>query len=192
LSTKERPDGRPASLALSGPESKAPHHRANRSAGVARRPAPDRSEQASRVRRVAFGSCERLLQRDTLQLRNLLLEIHGSASNFPGERFPVDGGWLWLLELAGENPLRKVGEEQFVAGPFVSVEVVPMLVVKQGQVAVIKAYVGLVTEDTSGVEFKYGSLVRPGIAACGRSPCARESTRLIHVAMKPRSCPPRS
>jgi len=29
-------------------------------------------------------------------------------------------------------------------------------------VAVIKAYVGLATEDTSGVEFKFGHLVRPG------------------------------
>jgi hypothetical protein len=37
-----------------------------------------------------------------------------------------------------------------------------MLVVKQGQVAVIKAYVGLSTEDTSGEQFKFGSLVRPG------------------------------
>jgi uncharacterized membrane protein YqiK len=47
--------------------------------------------------------------------------------------------------------------------PFlVSVELVPMLVVNQGQVAVVKAYVGLATEDTSGVEFKFGSLVRPG------------------------------
>jgi hypothetical protein len=44
----------------------------------------------------------------------------------------------------------------------VSVELVPMLVVKQGQVAVIKAYVGLATQDTSGAEFKFGSLVRPG------------------------------
>jgi hypothetical protein len=42
------------------------------------------------------------------------------------------------------------------------VEEVPMLVVEQGQVAVIKAYVGLPTQDTSGVEFKFGSLVRPG------------------------------
>src|SRR4029453_2667290 len=51
----------------------------------------------------------------------------------------------------------------YALNPFlVSVEVVPMLVVKQGQVAVIKAYAGLVTEDRSGVEFKYGSLVRPG------------------------------
>src|SRR5246500_1064621 len=47
--------------------------------------------------------------------------------------------------------------------PFlVSVEMVPMLVVKQGEVAVVKAYVGLATEDTSGEDFKFGSLVRPG------------------------------
>jgi len=51
----------------------------------------------------------------------------------------------------------------FALNPFlVSVELVPMLVVQQGMVAVIKAYVGLVTKDTSGADFKYGSLVRPG------------------------------
>ena len=37
-----------------------------------------------------------------------------------------------------------------------------MLVVQQGQVAVIKAYVGLPTHDTSGMDFKFGTLVRPG------------------------------
>src|SRR5438876_2201834 len=47
--------------------------------------------------------------------------------------------------------------------PFlVRVEEVPMLVVEQGQVAVIKAYVGLQSQDTSGVDFKFGSLVRHG------------------------------
>jgi len=47
--------------------------------------------------------------------------------------------------------------------PFlVRVEQVPMLVIEQGQVAVIKSYVGLPTEDTSGAEFKFGSLVKPG------------------------------
>jgi hypothetical protein len=51
----------------------------------------------------------------------------------------------------------------YALNPFlVSVELVPMMVVKQGQVAVVKAYVGLATQDTSGAEFKYGSLVRPG------------------------------
>jgi uncharacterized membrane protein YqiK len=42
------------------------------------------------------------------------------------------------------------------------VEKVLMLVVEQGQVAVVKSYVGLPTEDTSGSDFKFGSLVRPG------------------------------
>lgn len=47
--------------------------------------------------------------------------------------------------------------------PFlVRIERVPMLVVEQGQVAVIKAYVGLTPSDTSGAAFKFGSLVRPG------------------------------
>jgi uncharacterized membrane protein YqiK len=51
----------------------------------------------------------------------------------------------------------------YALNPFlVSVELVPMLMVKQGQVAVVKAYVGLATQDTSGAEFKFGSLVRPG------------------------------
>lgn len=47
--------------------------------------------------------------------------------------------------------------------PFlVRVDLVPMLIVNQGEVAVIKSYVGQVTEDTSGSEFKFGSLVKPG------------------------------
>jgi len=47
--------------------------------------------------------------------------------------------------------------------PFlVRVDLVPMLVVEQGQVAVVKAYVGLPTEDVSGKDFKFGSLVNPG------------------------------
>ncbi len=51
----------------------------------------------------------------------------------------------------------------YALNPFlVSVEMVSMLVVQQGQVAVIKAYVGLPTQDTSGSDFKFGSLVRPG------------------------------
>jgi len=51
----------------------------------------------------------------------------------------------------------------YTLNPFlVSVQKVPMLVVEQGEVAVIKAYVGLAPEDTSGTEFKFGTLVRPG------------------------------
>jgi regulator of protease activity HflC (stomatin/prohibitin superfamily) len=51
----------------------------------------------------------------------------------------------------------------YALNPFlVSVETVPMLVVNQGEVAVVKAFVGLSTVDTSGAQFKFGSLVRPG------------------------------
>jgi regulator of protease activity HflC (stomatin/prohibitin superfamily) len=51
----------------------------------------------------------------------------------------------------------------YAVNPYlVRVETVPMLVVRQGEVAVIKAAVGLPTEDTSGDEFKFGSIVRPG------------------------------
>ncbi len=51
----------------------------------------------------------------------------------------------------------------YALNPFlVTVELVWMLVVQQGQVAVIKAYVGLPTHDTSGTDFKFGTLVRPG------------------------------
>jgi hypothetical protein len=51
----------------------------------------------------------------------------------------------------------------YALNPFlIQVELVPMLIINQGQVAVIKAYVGLPTQDTSGTDFKYGSLVKPG------------------------------
>jgi regulator of protease activity HflC (stomatin/prohibitin superfamily) len=51
----------------------------------------------------------------------------------------------------------------YLLNPFlVRVELAPMLVVNQGEVAVIKAFVGLPTLDTSGAEFKFGSIVRPG------------------------------
>jgi regulator of protease activity HflC (stomatin/prohibitin superfamily) len=59
----------------------------------------------------------------------------------------------------------------YALNPFlVSVEVVPMLLVQQGEVAVVKAYVGLVTMDTSGADFKHGSLVRPGHRGIWREP----------------------
>jgi uncharacterized membrane protein YqiK len=51
----------------------------------------------------------------------------------------------------------------YLLNPFlVNVELREMLVVRQGEVAVMKSYVGLPTEDTSGEEFKFGSIVEPG------------------------------
>jgi hypothetical protein len=81
-------------------------------------------------------------------------DLHNNFQDF--QAFLDNGGRIGLQH----DPLLYGA---YALNPFlVGVELVPMLVVKQGQVAVIKAYVGLVTQDTSGEEFKYGSLVRPG------------------------------
>src|SRR5262245_42117578 len=59
----------------------------------------------------------------------------------------------------------------YLLNPFlVRVDMVPMLVVNQGEVAVIKAYVGLPTLDTSGAEFKFGSIVQPGHRGIWKEP----------------------
>ncbi len=81
-------------------------------------------------------------------------EVHNNYQDF--QTFLDKGGCIGLQH----DPLLYGA---YNLNPFlVSVEMVPMLVVNQGQVAVVKAYVGLATEDTSGSEFKFGSLVRPG------------------------------
>ena len=59
----------------------------------------------------------------------------------------------------------------YLLDPFlVRVELVPMLVVNQGEVAVIEGSVGLPTIDTSGEEFKFGSIVAPGHRGIWREP----------------------
>lgn len=93
-----------------------------------------------------------------LELIELLLgnknNLHNNYQDF--QAFLDNGGKIGLQH----DPLLYGA---YALNPFlVGVEMVPMLVVMQGQVGVIKAYVGLSTEDTSGVEFKFGSLVRPG------------------------------
>ena len=81
-------------------------------------------------------------------------DIHNNYQDF--QAFIDNGGRIGLQH----DPLMYGA---YNLNPFlVSVEMVPMLVVNQGQVAVLKAYVGLATQDTSGADFKFGSLVRPG------------------------------
>jgi hypothetical protein len=65
----------------------------------------------------------------------------------------------------------------------VIVEIVPMRVVNQGEVAVAKAYVGLATEDTSGADFKFAVLVRPGHRGIWQEPL-----RTGTYAINPRCC----
>ena len=81
-------------------------------------------------------------------------DVHNNYQDF--QAFLDNGGRIGLQH----DPLLYGA---YTLNPFlVSVEMAPMLVVQQGQVGVVKAYVGLATEDTSGAEFKFGSLVRPG------------------------------
>jgi len=81
-------------------------------------------------------------------------ELHNNYQDF--QAFLDSGGRIGLQH----DPLLYGA---YNLNPFlVSVELVPMLVVEQGEVAVVKSYVGLVPEDTSGAEFKFGTLVKPG------------------------------
>jgi regulator of protease activity HflC (stomatin/prohibitin superfamily) len=105
------------------------------------------------------------------------------ASNAGGDSVTTDAELIDLL-LGSKNTLHnnyqdfqafldhggKIGLQHdpllygaYLLNPFlVRVDLVPMLVVNQGEVAVIKGFVGLPTADTSGAEFKFGSIVRPG------------------------------
>lgn len=95
---------------------------------------------------------------DNAQLIEVVLgsknDLHNNYQDF--QQFLDNGGKIGLQH----DPLLYGA---YNLNPFlVSVEIVPMLVIEQGQVAVIKSYVGLVSEDTSGDEFKFGTLVKPG------------------------------
>jgi uncharacterized membrane protein YqiK len=81
-------------------------------------------------------------------------DLHNNYQDFQG--FLNAGGRIGLQH----DPLLYGA---YLLNPFlVRVDLVPMLVVNQGEVAVVKAFVGLPTLDTSGAEFKFGSIVRPG------------------------------
>lgn len=81
-------------------------------------------------------------------------ELHNNYQDF--QAFLDAGGRIGLQH----DPLLYGA---YLLNPFlVRVDLAPMLVVKQGEVAVVKAFVGLPTLDTSGAEFKFGSIVRPG------------------------------
>ena len=81
-------------------------------------------------------------------------ELHDNYQDY--QSFLDSGGCIGLQH----DPLLY---GSYLLNPFlVRVELREMLVVRQGEVAVVKSYVGLPTEDTSGEEFKFGSIVQPG------------------------------
>lgn len=94
---------------------------------------------------------------DAEKIEAILASKNGQHNNYQDYQAFLDHGGRIGLQ---HDPLLY---GSYLLNPFlVSVELVPMLVVRQGEVAVIKAYVGLPTVDTSGEDFKFGSIVRPG------------------------------
>jgi regulator of protease activity HflC (stomatin/prohibitin superfamily) len=104
-----------------------------------------------------IDALEQQAKTDSELLEALLDSKNNLHNNFQDFQLFVDNGGKIGLQ---HDPLLYGA---YLLNPFlVSVELVPMLVVNQGEVAVIKSYVGLPTFDVSGKEFKFGSIVRPG------------------------------
>ncbi len=98
----------------------------------------------------AAGSAIQVIQA-VLRSKN---DLHDNYQDY--QAFLDNGGCIGLQH----DPLLY---GSYLLNPFlVKVELREMLVVRQGEVAVMKSYVGLPTEDTSGEEFKFGSIVDPG------------------------------
>ena len=98
----------------------------------------------------AGGSASQVIQ-VVLRAKN---DLHDNYQDY--QAFLDNGGCIGLQH----DPLLY---GSYLLNPYlVNVELREMLVVRQGEVAVMKAYVGLPTEDTSGEEFKFGSIVKPG------------------------------
>lgn len=108
--------------------------------------------------------------RDTAETDAAIIEVllgnkNGLHNNYQDfQAFIAAGGKIGLQH----DPLLYGA---YLLNPFlVRVELVPMLIVNQGEVAVMKAFVGLPTLDTSGSEFKFGSIVSPGHRGIWREP----------------------
>ncbi|KJU81822.1 Band 7 protein [Candidatus Magnetobacterium bavaricum] len=104
-------------------------------------------------------------------------DIHNNYQNF--QAFLDSGGKIGLQH----DPLLYGA---YNLNPFLmSTEMVPMLVVEQGQVAVVKSYVGLPSVDISGDAFKFGSIVRPGHRGIWREPMRTGKYPLNPYCYKP-------
>ena len=130
--------------------------------------------------------------RDEVSDSALIEELLGSKNNLHNnyqdyQAFLDNGGHIGLQH----DPLLYGA---YLLNPFlVQVELAPMLVVQQGEVAVIKAYVGLPTLDTQRRRVQV-RLHRPARSpwASGAMRCAPVSTRSTRVCTPPNECRPRS
>ena len=99
---------------------------------------------------------------------------HNSYQNF--DLFLSSGGSMGL-----QTDLLPYGT--YAVNPLlVQVEEVPIVSVRQGEVAVVRANEGLPSVDTSGEDFKHGAIVRPGHQGLWREPL-----RVGKYALNPRA-----
>ena len=121
-------------------------------------PAPDAGDIASRIGGYTdIADLEESDAADPEKIEAILSSKNGLHNSYQDYQAFLDHGGRIGLQ---HDPLLY---GSYLLNPFlVRVEFVPMLVVRQGEVAVVKSYVGLPTVDTSGLEFKFGSIVRPG------------------------------
>ena len=100
--------------------------------------------------------------------------LHNNYQDFQG--FLDQGGRIGLQH----DPLLPGA---YLLNPFlIHVDLVPMTVVNQGEVNVVMSYVGLPTQDMSGEDFKFGSIVSRATRGSGRSRSAPASTRSTPTA----------
>lgn len=109
------------------------------------------------------------LEADSADVNNVIQTLLGTKNekhdNYQDfQAFLDEGGRIGLQH----DPLLY---GSYLLNPFlVSVERVPMLVVQQGQAAVVKSYVGLPSTDTSGDTYKFGVIVEPGHRGIWKEP----------------------
>lgn len=102
---------------------------------------------------------------DAMLVRAVLTTAHSKHDSYQDYQAFLDrGGHVGLQH----DPLLPGA---YLLNPFLlSVKMHPMTVIEQGEVAVVKSYVGLPTEDTSGETFKFGAIVRPGHQGVWKEP----------------------
>jgi hypothetical protein len=139
-------------------------------------PAPEHGAIASRIG--GFSDIEIAIKEEASdgKLIELLLNAqndkHDSYQDY--QKFLDAGGSIGLQH----DPILY---GSYTLNPYcVRVDIVPMLVVEQGEVAVMKSYIGLPTQDTSGPLFKHGSIVRPGHRGLWEEPLRTGKYALNH------------
>ena len=84
------------------------------------------------------------------------------VGNSVGALGPESFGLSPTVSVSRRSARPRAGIRWGSSTPWMVIRYHDMLVIQQGEVAVIKSYVGLPTADTRGTDFEFGSIVEPG------------------------------